>query len=111
MTVLPLLQGLVLRSRASLRTLQCWTCASNASGLHWAEAVFAQGGFHAHNRGRSNLVSCSFAFQWGARRWHVVRTIWRRRPGRRNELRLLFVRAMPGSALGQRRVLLPKSIF
>jgi hypothetical protein len=67
MTVLPLLQGLVLRSRASLRTLQCWTCASNASGLHWAEAVFAQGGFHAHNRGRSNLVRCSLAFQWGAR--------------------------------------------
>src|SRR3984893_3860368 len=39
----------------------------NASGLHWAEAVFAQGGFHAHNRGCSNLVRCSFAFQWGAR--------------------------------------------
>src|SRR5262249_46953052 len=89
-----------------LRTLGSWRASAvrcNAYSTGWHSV--AEEACHARNSNR-----CNHTVPVGhgcARRWHVVRPIWRRRPGRRNELRLLFLRSMPGGT----RVLLPKSVL
>ena len=109
-----------------LRHALCRPCVSNWSnravpeygglkpfgvmlGFDRSGAPLAEDAWHARYSDCHNHI-CWFApvKRWRACRWHLVRSI--RRDTWRDELRLLFVLAMRGSAFRQRRVLLPKPI-